>query len=133
MPEEQPYSVFLSYSSTDKAWVSEFADALSQAGVHAWFDMTALSPGDRWMEKIEAALRTSRTLVLIISPQSVNSPSTFFELGAAVADQKQIIPVVTGDVELAKIPALLRQFQILNESSPRQAGIRVAAAIAARN
>jgi hypothetical protein len=77
MPEEREYDVFLSYSMKDKAWVSEFAEALSQAGLRAWFD-NALSPGDRWQEKIQEALRTSRTLVLILSPQSVEGPGTFF-------------------------------------------------------
>jgi len=40
--------------------------------------------------------------------------------------------VVTEDVELTEIPMLLRQFQFLKEASPRQAGIRVAEAIAAK-
>ena|SRR6266568_5699825 len=132
MPEQKEYDVFLSYSTKDSAWASEFADALSQAGLHGWFDVAALPPGERRQEKIQAALRASKTLVLILSPQSVESPWTFFQLGAALADQKRIIPVVTGDVELTKMPMLLRQFQFLKESSPRQAGIRVAEAIAAK-
>ena len=84
-------------------------------------------------KKSRPALRASKTLVLILSTQSVKSPWTFFELGAALADKKRIIPVVTGDVELTEIPMLLRQFQLLQESSPRQAGIRVAEAIAAKH
>jgi hypothetical protein len=126
MPEKQKYDVFLSYSMKDREWVAEFADTLSRAGVTAWFDVAALSPGERWQEHLQEALRVSRTLVMILSPQSLDSPWLFFELGAAVADNKRIIPVVTGDVDLTRIPTLLRQYQFLREPSARQAGMRVA-------
>ena len=82
----------------DKPWVSEFASALRDAGVKAWFDVSELAPGERWKDRIQEALSDSSTLIIILSPNSVDSPWTFFELGAAVADRKRIIPVVTGDV-----------------------------------
>ena len=106
---------------------------MTEAGVHAWFGEAALSPGERWQEKVQEALRASRTLVLIVTPQSVESPWTFFELGAAVADHKRIIPVVTGDVDLSRIPMLVRQYHFLRESSPRQAGLRVAETIGTKS
>jgi nucleoside 2-deoxyribosyltransferase len=126
MAEKQRYDVFLSYSSGDKPWVSEFASALREAGVKAWFDVFELAPGERWQDKSQEALRDSSTLIIILSPTSVDSPRTFFELGAAVADKKRIIPVVTEDVDLMRVASLLRQFQFLRESSPREAGRRVA-------
>lgn len=90
MPEERDYDVFLSYSMKDRAWVSEFADVLSQAGVRAWFDKAALPPGERWQEKIQEALRASKTLVLILSPQSIESPWTLFELGPPELDYHSV-------------------------------------------
>ncbi len=126
MAEKQRYDVFLSYSFKDKPWVSEFASALRDAGVKTWFDVSELAPGERWQDKIQEALRDSSTLIIILSPNSVESPWTFFELGAALADKKRIIPVVAEDVDLMRIASLLRQFQFLKESSPREAGRRVA-------
>ena len=126
MAEKQRYDVFLSYSFKDKPWVSEFASALRDAGVKTWFDVSELAPGERWQDKVQEALRDSSTLIIILSPNSVESPWTFFELGAALADKKRIIPVVTEDVDLMRIASLLRQFQFLKESSPREAGRRVA-------
>lgn len=35
MANEREYDVFLSYSMKDRAWVSEFAEALTEAGVRA--------------------------------------------------------------------------------------------------
>jgi len=126
MAEKQHYDVFLSYSFKDKPWVSEFASALRGAGVKAWFDVSELAPGERWQDKVQEALRDSSTLIIILSPNSVESPRTFFELGAALAGKKRIIPVVTEDFDLMRVASLLRQFQFLKESSPQEAGRRVA-------
>ena len=51
MAEKQRYDVFLSYSFKDKPWVSEFASALRDAGVKAWFDVSELAPGERWQDR----------------------------------------------------------------------------------
>ena len=129
MVKKYSYDIFLSYSSKDKPWVSEFASVLRDAGVKTWFDFSELLPGERWQEKIQDALRNSKILVIILSANSVGSPWTFFELGAAVADRKGIIPVLTGDVDLKHIAPLLLQFQFLKETSPKEAGKRVAETI----
>ncbi|HVR96799.1 MAG TPA: toll/interleukin-1 receptor domain-containing protein [Thermoanaerobaculia bacterium] len=126
MTEKSGYEVFLSYSSKDKQWVTEFASALRDAGVKTLFDVSELTPGEPWQERIADALRESRTLVMILGPHSAESPWTFFELGAAIADHKRIIPVVTADIDLSRLPMALRRRQLLKESSPQEAGRRVA-------
>jgi TIR domain len=123
---EKHYDVFLSYSFKDKTWVSEFASALRAGGIKAWFDVADLAPGEHWQEKIQEALRESSTLVIILSPNSVDSPWTFFELGAAVADNKRIIPVLLEGIDLARVPIPFRQFQALRGQSPIEAGKKVA-------
>ena len=129
MSKGKKYEVFLSYSHKDRPWVSDFVSALRDAGIQAWFDVYDLAPGERWQEHIQEALRQSTTLVVILSPDSVVSPWTFFELGAAFADQKRIIPVLTRDMDIRSLPLALRRFQFLKEPSPAQAGKRVAEVI----
>ena len=131
MTKSDSYDVFLSYSFKDRDWVSAFAESLRSAGVKAWFAESDLAPGDRWQDRIQEALRTSRNLVVILSSHSLDSPWTFFELGAAVADGKRIIPVITEEVGPKQIPSVLRQFQFLKEVSPAEAGRRVAQVIEA--
>lgn len=131
MSERPPYDVFLSYSLKDRVWVSAFADSLRNSGVEAWFDVSSLAPGERWQERIQEALRASKFLIVILSSHNLDSPWTFFELGAAVADGKKIIPVATEDLQLERVPSLLRQFQFLKEASPEEAGKQVAAVIEA--
>jgi hypothetical protein len=66
---------------------------------------------------------------MVLSPESLQSELMFFELGAAIADQKNIIPVAPKAIEWSSIPPLLRRYQFLNEPSPSLAGRRVAEAL----
>lgn len=127
--KDHKYDVFLSYSRRDLDWVGAFVEALHAGGVQSWFDVADLEPGTRWEDEREGALRESRTLVVILSSNSIDSLTIYFEVGAAVADQKRIIPVLTDDLHLSQIPPLLRRFQVLRESSASAAGRRVAEVI----
>lgn len=122
---DKHYDLFISYASKDRPWVSEFVAALQKEGLHPWSD-AEIAPGEKWEEAIQQALRESNALVMVLSPDSTQSPWTFFELGAAIAGKKKIIPVLVKDLEWSRIPAILRQFQCLNEPSASAAGKRVA-------
>jgi len=128
-PKGKTYDVFLSYSSASQPWVRKFAAALSASGVSAWFDAHEILPGERWQAQIEKALRQSRVLIMVLTPDSVRRPWTFFELGAALAGGKRIVPVLSDDVDPSEIPAAVRQFQFVREKSPEAAARRVAEAV----
>ena len=130
MLETKSYDVFLSYSSGDREWVEEFVNSLRASGLTTWFDAADIPPGEHWQEYVEKALRESSTLVVIVSPGSVSSPWRLFELGAAVADGKRIVPVLTQDIDLHDIPSPLTRLQFLREPSPQLAGKRVAEIVA---
>jgi hypothetical protein len=121
--------IFLSYSYQDKAWVSEFVQVLNAKGVNAWFDMADIKLGESIHDVIANALRESTVLVVILSEQSVKSPWIFFELGAAVADKKKIIPVLIDDTRFEEIPMPLIKYQFLKESSAKDAGEKIARAL----
>lgn len=123
------YDVFLSYSSASLPWVRRFTEALTESGITAWFDAHEILPGERWRDQIEKALRQSRVLIMVLTPESIQRPWTFFELGAALADKKRIVPVLSEEVALADIPTVVRQFQFVREKSPELAAKRVAEAV----
>jgi hypothetical protein len=101
MSEKRKYNVFVSYASEDQEWAREFTAALEEAGVTTWFDAHRILAGERWQQAIEEALCQSRILILILNHDSMKRPWTFFELGAAVADQKRIVPVLAEDIDVA--------------------------------
>ncbi len=80
---------------------------------------------------MEDALRHSRTLVIILTPNSIRNRWTLVELGAALADGKRIIPVVAEELDTGDTLPFLRGYRTLHEASPAKAGKQVAEAILA--
>jgi len=128
--ENNKYDVFLSYSMKDRDWVGSFVDALRADGIRTCFGMEDFEPGSRWDDELQDALRTSRALVVILSPNNTDNLWTCFEVGAAVAGQKRIISVLTGNLDAHLIPPLLRRYPFFRESSAVAAGRRVAEMVA---
>jgi hypothetical protein len=130
MADARNYDVFISYAQGDEAWAATLMDELKNQGVRAWFDKAHIALGDPISEKIEQALREAPVIVVLVSPKYLNSASAGFELGAAVAGNKKIIPIATQEAELTTLPPLLRNRQWLHETSPQVAGKRVAEVVA---
>jgi hypothetical protein len=127
MADSRNVDVFISYAHGDEAWASKFVDELEAQGVHAWFDKTEIAPGDRVREKMEQALREASIIVAVFGPNYIASPSSAFELGAALGGNKRIIPILTQEVgHPSRLPSLLRDRQPLMEASPQAAGRLVA-------
>ncbi|MEO8393168.1 MAG: toll/interleukin-1 receptor domain-containing protein [Chloroflexota bacterium] len=121
------HSIFLSYAHQDASWVAEFADALRTAGIHNyWFEDKTILPADRWVEKTENALRQSDTFIAFFSANSLKNSNVFFEVGAAFADNKTIIPVLIGNIDQQQIPLSLAARQWVSADSPKEAGKQVA-------
>ncbi len=121
--------IFLSYSHADRDWVDQFVHSLTNRQIDVWYDMQDIKAGDRWEELIQEALRKSSILVAILSKSSVDRPWMFFELGAAVADGKRVIPVLIGDLNIRDLPSLLTKFQAVTTEDPNKAGEIVAEAV----
>lgn len=146
--KKHKYDIFISYAHSDKEddWVSKFYEGFRESTSklqvwfdegelnvgdplldRVWFDKEKLRPGDRWQDKLQEALRESKTFIVIISRETLNSKWMFFELGAAIASNKKIIPVIVDDdVDFAEIPPSLTKFQFLKKGSANEAGKAVA-------
>lgn len=123
--------VFLSHSFEDKIWVEEFAKALDNQGVETWHSLSDVSLSEDITKSIEEALRSSSTLVMILSSHTVRRSWSwlFFELGAAVADKKLIIPVIIDETGQEELPLPIAKYQYLREKSPVVAAEQVVRAI----
>ncbi|MBL8134373.1 MAG: toll/interleukin-1 receptor domain-containing protein [Anaerolineae bacterium] len=120
------YQVFLSYTASDREWVAAFRRSLQNLSLHHWFDISNVEPGERFSDTLEAALRQSDTLIVFISPSSVKSSAVLFEIGAAIAGKKRIIPVLIGDVGFGDLPEPLAKRQLLRANTPEEAGEQIA-------
>jgi TolB-like protein/tetratricopeptide (TPR) repeat protein len=83
--------IFISYNRDDAAVAQAYRDALAQEGFEVWWDVT-LSPGETYDEVTEAALRSSKAVVVLWSPRSV--ASRWVRAEAAIAQRANtLLPV----------------------------------------
>ena len=121
--------VFLSHGAPDRVWARELATALRELGVDVWFDALDIEAGGSISDSLERALRESDIVVMPITRESVNSSNFFFELGAATAMKKRIIPIVAEDVDYSKLPISLSRIRALKLKSSRDTAEELAKAL----
>jgi CheY-like chemotaxis protein len=116
---ERPYQkedrsmpkVFISHSSKDKTFVDRLATDLKNAGIDVWFDKWEIGVGDSIVEKINAGLKESDYVAVVLSRNSVNSRWVQQELNAAYIasldkQNNMVLPIL---IEYyVEIPPLIR-------------------------
>jgi len=92
--------VFISYSSKDEALASKLVESLEDAGLDAWYTKREVMPGDNWAEKIAAGLKESNAMVVLVTPDALESDSVQSSISYALGEKafsKRLIPVIVGD------------------------------------
>jgi len=96
MAEKQ---VFISYAHVDNDFAEVVQQKLIDAGFNPWVDNKQLKAGDDWRQGIDAAIRGSFALIVIISPESDQSKYVTYEWAFAFGNGIQIIPVMYRSTE----------------------------------
>lgn len=96
----EAYDLFLSYSSADERWAVRLARALEAGGVRVYRDKDRNRPGDRFVERLEAAIAGSTTVAFLISAHWANSAWTRNEYEAALQQQKRLIALRLDDTAI---------------------------------
>ena len=110
----------LSHSHEDKEIAELLANVIqriSLKGISVWYSSDdsghgGIGAGERWLDTVRARLEESRTVITLITPNSIHRPWVYFEsgFGAAVAEL-EVIPVVVGLQDLGSIPMPLAMYQ----------------------
>lgn len=128
-------SVFISYSSQDKAIATRIARDLDKHGVRVWLDTYELLPGDSLVEKITQGVQTSDYLLVILSRSSVQSQWVQREIGIAYqrnreASTLRVIPVLIDDSD---VPVNLAETVYVDLRLGYEEGLaRIVAAVSSR-
>jgi len=107
---KQQFDVFLSHSSKDKEWVAKLKNDLMQYGIKVWLDKDQIRPGEIFVHALEDAIDHCKAIVLVISPESIQSKWVQEEYARAISLEKQkgvsvqVIPVI---LETAEVPSFL--------------------------
>ena len=93
-----PY-VFLSYCHEDAPLVLPVVRELERAGLRLWFD-EGIAPGSSWPEVIADKIGACTAFLAFLTPASLSSHSCRSEFNFAMAEQKHMLCVLSGDPEL---------------------------------
>lgn len=86
--------IFISYSRKDMDFVRKLAGDLEKAGYDVWWDISDLRGGDDWVRQIPEAIRLSQFVLVILTPDSVESEWVRKEYTQALSLRKKIIPIM---------------------------------------
>lgn len=102
--------LFLSYAAKDKDYARRLAKELKDTGASVWFDEWELQIGDSIKKRIDQAIAISDYLLILLSPNSVNSKWLQAEWSAALSNE-------LNDRAVTVIPVLLEDCQIPSDLS----------------
>ncbi len=122
--DEAKLTGFISYAVEDRGIASALGDALEERGVNAWYDVM-VPVGDSLEAEIYNLISASDYLIVLLSPHTLSSKWTSYELSTAIGKELTIrgitiLPVLIADTE---IPDVLRQYQLIDCRGDVKSGI----------
>ena len=90
-------NVFLSYADSDVRCARNLAKILKKRGLRVWMDDVDVPSAGNWGYEVGDALRKSDAMVVLLSPNAVNSRSVMHDIEYAIMEERfehRLIPVV---------------------------------------
>ena len=117
-------TVFISHihSEADIAiWLKKTISKLLLGGINFFVssDRVAIVGGDRWLNKIEDALRDAPIVLVLCSDQSIYRPWINFEAGGAWIAGKRVIPICHSGMTPVELPEPLKSLQAYTLANPK--------------
>ena len=106
--------VFISYSRKDIDFARKLAGDLESAGYDVWWDITDLRGGDDWVRVIPEAIKSSQYVIVVLTPDSIESDWVRKEYTQALSLRKKIIPVM---LVPCSVPFALNTINFVNFAS----------------
>ncbi len=116
---------YLSYARPDQDLAKELYDGLQKAGHEVWFDEYELDPGYAWGRRIDNALKTSQAMIVLISPDALNSKEVRREIEYAPFAQNfafRVLPVYVKPTD--HVPSYLNKLKGVHVGADHGKAIR---------
>lgn len=104
-------SIFISHASKDDEFVKMLREKLEGYGLAVWADSRELRGGDKLDPAISRAIEQARQVLVVLSPQTINSRWVRKEVRKALAveqcragDGYRVIPLLLPGVEPSALP-----------------------------
>ena len=102
--------LFLSYSRADKEYVKHLVDVLRKQDFDVWFD-EQIPTGQDWDDVLEAQLKQSDAMILVLSKTSVASENVKDEIAFAKHNDVIIAPI---KIEECNVPLRMMRTQFID-------------------
>ena len=106
--------IFVSYSRKDIDFARKLAGDLEKAGYDVWWDLTDLRGGDDWVKTIPAAIASSQHVIVVLTPDAIESEWVRKEYTQALSLHKKIIPIL---LKPGSVPFALNTINFVNFTS----------------
>src|SRR5947209_4640804 len=96
---------FLSYSSADKKLAERLRKELTRDGLSVWSDESLIAPGEKWQQRIEEAIRSSDSILVLVGPRERVDEAQQFTWRVALEavwkdSSKRLVPILLRGAEL---------------------------------
>lgn len=111
--------VFISYSRRDQAVADRVHQRLVERRLSCFYDTRSISVGDEWRSRLYRAIQSAKTVILIISPSSLESKEVLRETNKALIYGAILCPIVIGSVDPdADLCMLVNEYHWLESDEP---------------
>jgi RNA-directed DNA polymerase len=106
-----PIRIFISYSSKDRGFAKKLVNSLVSAGMGIWIDINNIPPGANWSNAVDKGLQACNAMVLIMTPDAMESSNVENEWQVFHDDKKLIVPILWKLVNQNQLHFQLRRLQ----------------------
>lgn len=108
------YDAFISFNNQDRKEVIQIVEALSDAGLRAFFDQD-IQPGELWRENLEKSIRSANSMLFCIGRNTPSSEwqSREYEILSERPDAL-ILPILLPGAEVSDLPKFMLDRQWLD-------------------
>ena len=109
-------SIFVTYSHHDRIFATRLADDLEKLGATIWMDVKNIPYGDKWRNSLQQGLKKCDTMLLVISPESMQSDQVEAEWGYFLDNKKRIIPLLYKTADIHYQLCILQYVDFCNQT-----------------
>ncbi|MFN7211186.1 MAG: toll/interleukin-1 receptor domain-containing protein, partial [Aggregatilineales bacterium] len=113
--------IFISYARADSAFARRLVEDLSEYDLALWLDVINIPKGANWDIEVQKGLDSSDLMLVLLSPDSVNSQNVADEWSYFIEKNKPVLPLLIAPTE---VPFRLSRRQRIDFTADYEVGFR---------
>jgi hypothetical protein len=107
--------IFISYARLDRDLAEDLRSRLEHVSDEVTLVSPESGPGHDWSAALLSELKKADEILVLLTPNSLQSANVLLAVGAGIGLQKKIIPIVVG-LDGAALPGWVRETQFVRYS-----------------